>query len=155
MADRMEIHLERVIEEPYAALETALRAGPARWLPGFDDEGERVTGELIYEQAGGRVKRRIEVRPGPVQRFAYGVTVRIEWKAAQHSEFYPELEGHLRLERRQPSGSILRLEARYAPPGGWLGTTVDRALMHRVAESSVRDFLARVADLLVAGEKPP
>lgn len=154
MADRSELHLERVLDKPFEALESILRAGPQQWLPGFQEEGGRSTGELAYEQAGSRIKRRIEVRLGPVQRFAYGVTVHIQWKAARHSELYPELEGHLRLEGRQPSGSSLRLDARYAPPGGRLGATMDRALMHHVAESSVRDFLARVADLLAAGEKP-
>ena len=147
-----ELHIEEVLQGPFADLERALRAGPERWLPGYSREEGRITGELAYEQAGRRTKRQIEVRAGPVQRFAYGVTVHVRWKAARHSELYPELEGHLRLERGQPSGSRLRFDARYAPPGGRLGARVDRALMHHVAESSVRDFLARVGEQLASQE---
>ncbi len=145
-----ELHLEELLDEQYEMLEPVLRAGPEQWLPGFSRDRDRITGELAYEQAGRRIKRRIEVRVGPVQRFAYGVTAQVRWKAARRSELYPELEGHLRLEPRRPSGSRLRLDARYAPPGGKLGATVDRVVMHHVAEASVRDFLSRVSRQLAS-----
>lgn len=149
-ADPLELHMHRVIEKPYDEMEARLQSGPEIWLPGFERKGNQMTGELAYEQGGNRIKRRTEVRVGPVQRFAYGVTVQIGWKGARHPELYPELDGHLRLERRQPSGSSLRFDARYKPPGGRIGATVDRALMHHVAESSVQGFLAQVAELLSA-----
>jgi hypothetical protein len=151
LAERFELHLERVLDQPYGELESALRAGPEGWLPGVQRQGDELTAELAYVQAGSRISRRIEIDVGPVQRFAYGVTVHVRWKAARHAELYPELDGHLRLERRRPSGCNLRLDARYAPPGGRLGAAADRALMHHVAESSVRDFLDRVAELLASG----
>lgn len=150
MGDTFELHLSRVIPGPIEELERRLRAGPEKWIPGFRREGDRLTGELGYEQAGARISRRIEVRVGPVQRFAYGVTVQVGWKAARHPELYPGLDGHLRLEHSQESGSTLRLDARYRPPGGRVGATVDRALMHHVAESSVTEFLAGVAKLIAA-----
>lgn len=143
-----ELHLQRVIEQPYELLEARLREGPERWLPGFAGQGERISGELTFQQSGARVRRRIEVKIGPVQHFAYGVTVQVAWKGARHSELYPELEGHLRLERQGDGASMLRLDARYTPPGGRVGASVDRAVMHRVAESSVRDFVTGVAKLL-------
>jgi hypothetical protein len=150
LPEAFELHLQRVLDKPYEQLEADLRAGPEKWLPGFQRKGDRITSELGYVQAGAHIKRRTEVQVGPVQRFAYGVTVQIGWKGARHPGLYPELEGHLRLERRQPSGSVLRLDARYTPPAGRIGATVDRALMHRVAESSVRDFLDRVTEILTA-----
>jgi len=153
-SESAELHLEVLLEQPYEVLERVLRAGPERWLPAFSREGNGMTGELAYEQAGRRIKRRIEVHVGPVQRFAYGVTAQIHWKAARRSELYPELEGHLRLEPRQPSGSRLRLDGHYAPPGGKLGATVDRVLMHHIAEASVRDFLSRVRSQLSARASP-
>ena len=145
-----ELHLRRTLGSSYEIVEGRMRDGPERWLPGFRREGERVTGELSFEQAGARVDRRTEVRVGPVQRFGYGVTVEIAWKGAGHPERYPELEGHLRLEPDQTSGSVLRFDARYTPPGGRVGATIDRAVMHRVAESSVNDFVDRVAERLGA-----
>lgn len=151
MAEAAELHLRRELDRPYENVEAQLHAGPEQWLPGFERDGERVTGELSYDQAGVQIRRRTEVRVGPVQRFAYGVTVQIRWKAADRPELYPELEGHLRLEPRTPSGATLRFDARYTPPGGRLGATVDRALMHRVATSTVQDFFERVAHRLATG----
>jgi hypothetical protein len=151
MGDTFELHLQREIDQPYESVAKRLRGGPEEWLPGFARDGDRVTGELAYERGGARIQRRTEVRIGPVQNFAYGVTVQVGWKGASHPELYPELEGHLRLEPARVSGSNLRLDARYMPPGGKVGASVDRALMHRVAESSVRDFLNGVAERLAAG----
>ena len=151
MPERPELHLERELEGSEDRLEAVLRSGPEHWLPGYAVEGDRVTGVLGYQQAGRRIERRVDIEVGPVQRFAYGVTVRVEWKAARRAELYPELEGHLRLEQGRPSGSRLRVDARYAPPAGQVGAAVDRALMHRVARASVEDFVDRVAAALSAG----
>lgn len=150
MAERFELHLERQLDAPYDSVEAALREGPQRWLPDFRSAGGRQTAELAYAEAGGRIRRRIDVDVGPVQRFAYGVTVHVGWKAAQRAELYPELDGHLRAEPGAASGTTLRFDARYVPPAGRLGATVDRAFMHRVAQASVEDFADRVAGLLAA-----
>ncbi|HET7421673.1 MAG TPA: hypothetical protein VFL27_14940 [Candidatus Dormibacteraeota bacterium] len=148
-SDSAELHFERSLDDAYDALERRLRAGPEAWLPGFSVEAGKVTCELWFEQAGRRISRRVELEAGPVQRFAYGVTVHVRWKAARHPELYPAFDGHLRLEARRQAGSMLRLDGRYTPPGGRLGATVDRAVMHHVAQSSVNDLLARVAERLV------
>ncbi len=150
MTETFELHLERHLEAPYDTVESALREGPRRWLPGFRQVGERQTGELTYAEGAGRITRRIQVEVGPAQRFAYGVTVHVAWRAAQRAALYPQLDGHLRAEPRLPSGTTLRFDARYVPPAGRLGATVDRALMHRVAHSSVDGFVDHVAQL-VAG----
>ena len=42
-------------------------------------------------------------------------------------------------------GCRLSLFASYVPPFGQLGGQLDRALLHRVAQSTVRAFLTRVA----------
>src|SRR6266480_4923771 len=42
----------------------------------------------------------------------------------------------------------IELSARYKPPFGLVGESLDRALLHRVAEATVRDFVERVAGVL-------
>ena len=52
----------------------------------------------------------------------------------------------------------LTLSASYVPPFGELGARLDRALLHRVAVSTVRSFLVRVAASLNDGSdgaRPP
>jgi hypothetical protein len=48
---------------------------------------------------------------------------------------------------------------RYRPPLGVVGQTVDRVLLHRVTEATVKDFLDRVGEAITehgaaAGEAP-
>lgn len=149
MSETLELHLARDLDASYDAAAEVLRAGPARWLPGYEQEGERITGRLALARAGRRVGRRVEVRAGTVQRFGYGVTERLEWQDARRPWFYPRLEGHLRLERGGDRDHCrFRFDARYTPPAGALGGSVDRAVMHRIADATVRDFFSGVAERL-------
>jgi hypothetical protein len=62
-----------------------------------------------------------------------------------------------------PAQSRLSFEASYDPPVGALGQLADWALMHRVAEASVREFVlrtagslrSRAASLSFASTRPP
>ena len=155
MAEGFELHLERTLSADYDTAVGVLRAGPERWLPGFAAEGERLTAELAFDQAGRRIGRRIEVALGTVQPFAYGVTVRVQWQAVRRPHLYPTLDGHLRLEPGQDAGCRLRFDVRYVPPAGKLGASVDRALLYRVADATVADFLDRVAAFLGAEDLSP
>lgn len=155
MADGFELHLVRTFGADYDSAAGVLRAGPERWLPGFAVDGDRVTAELAFDQAGRRIGRRIEVALGTVQPFAYGVTVRVQWQAVRRPHLYPTLDGHLRLEPGQDAGCRLRFDVRYVPPAGKLGASVDRALLYRVADATVGDFLDRVAAVLDAKGASP
>jgi hypothetical protein len=42
----------------------------------------------------------------------------------------------------------LTLRGRYEPPLGTLGRQIDRLLLHRVAEATVRSFMRRLAESL-------
>jgi hypothetical protein len=46
----------------------------------------------------------------------------------------------------------LTLRGRYEPPLGAVGRRIDRLLMHRVAEASVRAFLGRLVSTLSVTE---
>lgn len=150
MPEPFELHLQRELESPYDVALDALRTGPERWLPGFARDGGRITAVVAFDPAGRRIGRRVEVTLGSVQPFAYGVTVRVEWQGAHQPWLYPRLEGHLRLERAEPGRCRLRFDARYVPPAGRVGASVDRAVMNRVADATVADFVDRTATLLTA-----
>ena len=44
----------------------------------------------------------------------------------------------------------LSLRGSYTPPLGWVGEALDRALLHRVAESTVKEFVDRIASYTAA-----
>jgi hypothetical protein len=104
MAGDFELHLQRSLDESYEAVVKVLKAGSQAWLPEFAQEAETMTAELAFDQAAQHVRRRVAIELGTIQLFAYGMTVRIQWRAARRPHLYPELEGHLRLDRRQPDG---------------------------------------------------
>jgi hypothetical protein len=64
------------------------------------------------------------------------------------------MDGDIELGPLGPGRTQLALSARYRPPLGTLGRAVDRVLLHRVAEATVKDFLDRVADALTRPPQP-
>ena len=52
------------------------------------------------------------------------------------------------MARSTPTTTYSRLRGSYEPPLGALGQHVDRLLMHRVAEATIRSFMLRLAESL-------
>ena len=67
------------------------------------------------------------------------------------ARLFPSLEGTLEAAWLGSGRTHLALTATYEPPFGVLGRTVDRALLHRVAEAVAQRFLEAVARELVSG----
>lgn len=75
--------------------------------------------------------------------------VAIRWEAAgSGSGAFPVLDADLRLTPTGDQLTLLTLEGSYRPPFGWAGEAVDRAVMHRLAIATVRNFLANMAAVL-------
>jgi hypothetical protein len=53
-----------------------------------------------------------------------------------------------------PGRTQLAISARYAPPLGPLGRAIDRVILFRVAEATLKDFLDRVGAALFATPAP-
>jgi hypothetical protein len=69
--------------------------------------------------------------------------VPVEWRAASLSPLFPVFVGELVIEPDR-----LRLDGRYAPPGGRLGYLLDVALLGVAAKQTGQWFMRRVADAL-------
>lgn len=69
--------------------------------------------------------------------------VPIEWRAASLSPLFPVFVGELVIEADR-----LRLDGRYAPPGGRMGYLLDVALLGVAAKQTGQWFMRRVADAL-------
>jgi hypothetical protein len=145
----MELHFEAAVERPLNQLEPLLREGPEAWLPDVQWEDGQPTVEIAVEEGGRRLGRRVRISTGTVQPFGYGVAIPISWQAVTHPNLYPKLQGALRLDRVEGGGCRLRLDANYEPPAGRVGAVADRAVLNRVAQSSVQDFFDRVVARLL------
>ena len=137
---------------PFAPAEEALLRTPETWVPGLaidaDDRGEHLMAEVGVGRPGLRIEKRVGIGIGAPMRFPTKTVLPITWHAAGAKGLFPELEGDLEIAPMGATRSQLSLSAQYVPPLGMAGKLVDRALLHRVAEATVKDFVERTAHVL-------
>jgi hypothetical protein len=143
------------IELPLPAdrVELVMCASPASWIPGLADEANARGERLLAEVGLGdrvRLTRRVVVDLGEPMRFPSRIVIPIRWRPATGGGLLPALDADIDVASLAPQSSQLSMSARYVPPLGRLGSAVDRALLHRVAEATVKDFLDRVGAAVTA-----
>lgn len=104
--------------------------------------------ELVGILSERDIVRPVEVAPPTVRPGRCEISV--AWKAAEGSRLFPELGGVFELLAAGPARSTISFEASYDPPVRAIGRLVDHALLHRVAEACVQDFVARIAKELAS-----
>jgi hypothetical protein len=138
---------------PFEEVETALLAQPEAWIPGLardaESHGERLLAEVGFTVDDTyRVDRQVEIDLGAPYRIPSKTLLPMSWKATEHEQLFPSLEADLEVAALGPNRTQLSVSARYRPPMGSLGRALDRALLHRVAEATVKHFLDRVGEAL-------
>lgn len=137
------------IDRPSREVEAAFAAAVANWMPALvqqaDGVGERLLSELGFNVGKNRIQRQIDVTVGSSQRIVGATLIPIRWRSASASSIFPVLEGQLEIAPLGTDNTQLGLSATYEPPLGLVGQIADRALLHRVAEVTVKDFLESVA----------
>ncbi len=111
-------------------------------------EGARLMSDLGFDIGPARLEREIEITLGDARHTVGATLLPISWRAAAAPGLFPVLEGQLEIAGLGPATTQLGISAHYEPPLGVVGKIADRALMHRVAEVTVKDFLERVAKLV-------
>ncbi|MGH9047532.1 MAG: hypothetical protein ACRDVW_09515 [Acidimicrobiales bacterium] len=123
----------RLVADIEVVLETALDA--AR------DAGEHLRGKVGPASWPTALAKTVEVRPGPVREKVDRLLVAFSWKATGGASLFPRLDADLEAAPFGPEQTVVTLRGRYEPPAGSLGRIADQLLFHRLAESTVRDFL--------------
>jgi hypothetical protein len=72
----------------------------------------------------------------------------VSWKATGPGGLFPSLEADIELAPMGETCTQLAVSARYSIPLGAVGRLADRALLHRVAEATIRDFVHRAASAI-------
>lgn len=134
---------------PIAEVEEALLCTPAEWIPGLassaEEHGDQLLAEVGFPVSRLQVGKQVEIDLGPPVRTPGRTWLPVTWRATGPRGIFPTLEGELEVAALGPHLTQLGLSARYKPPFGLVGQSLDRALLHRVAEATVRDFVERVA----------
>jgi len=140
------------LDAPFPDVARELTRNPSAWLPGLAGraraEGERRMAEVGFGRAV-RVEREVAVEVGPPAGIEAKRLLPIRWHPTG-AAVLPALDGELEVAPVGAHRTQLSMTASYTPPFGLLGRVADRALMHRVAEATVKDFVDRVAGGLIS-----
>jgi hypothetical protein len=133
-------------------VERALMSAPQDWVPGLASVANHKGDALLADVGFGedvRVARQVAIEFGSPVRMAAKTVLPLRWSATGVSGLFPSLEADLEVAPLGPHRTQLAMSARYVPPLGSLGRVIDRAIMFRVAEATLKDFLDRVGDALM------
>jgi hypothetical protein len=143
------------VELPMQAddVERALSRDPREWLPGLAEQanfrGDRLLAEVGLGEAI-RLRRNVIVEIGRPIHASSKSFFPLRWTASGHAGLFPALDADIEVAPLGSDRAQLAMSARYVPPLGAVGRTIDRALLSRVAEATLKDFLDRVADAIMS-----
>jgi hypothetical protein len=127
-------------------------------LAGARREGDRLRARIGPAGWPAALSRTVELQWGPMRRHGDSVLIPLSWEATSGPSLFPRVEADVELSPLGASQTRMTLWARYEPPAGALGRHLDRVLLNRVAESTLRAFLAGLAasaGCLVTGSSVP
>jgi hypothetical protein len=130
-------------------VERALTGARADWLPGLASEANHRGDMLLADVGFGahvRVARRVVIELGPPVHTAGKTVMPLRWTPNGAAGLFPALEADLEVAPLASNRTQLAMSARYVPPLGPIGHAMDRAVLYRVAEATIKDFLDRVLD---------
>jgi hypothetical protein len=143
---------------PFHEAEEAILGSPGDWVPGLvnsaEHMGEALLAEFGFETGGRRLEARVEVDIGPPLRLPSRLVLPMTWTPAEHPGLLPVFNADAEVAPLGSSRTQFAVSARYDPPLGVLGRTIDRAVLHRVAEAVIRDFVDRAGETLRAFTAP-
>lgn len=110
-------------------------------------------GESLLMKAGPesrQVAKTVRLMVGtPLVLEEFETVIPLSWEATGTPGLFPKLDAELRLASVGPHLCKLSLQGSYQPPLGALGRVLDRALLHRVAEATIKHFVDRVGAAIV------
>ncbi|MHB1503740.1 MAG: hypothetical protein ACYCTL_06600 [Acidimicrobiales bacterium] len=134
---------------PFDQAARVLAEGDDAWLDSLagaavDEEGEHLLNVGLTDGGIGPSKtvRVTTARPTWV---GGELMVPVVWSATGVTWLFPVLDVNLVLGTMGNNCSQLAIEGRYDPPLGVAGRILDRSMLHRVAEATIRCFLVKLA----------
>lgn len=131
-------------------VEALVLDSPGTWVPAMleaaEDRGERLLAEVGFAVDARRIDKEVEISLGEPYRLSRKTLLPMSWRATGPERLFPQLDADLEIAPLGPQRTQLSISARYRPPLGTLGRALDRAMLHRVAEATIKDFLDRVGE---------
>jgi hypothetical protein len=145
------------IDAALTALRPTLLDAAAPWLhllraaAGEDGAATRPRAAVVLVGPVRQMRHPFLICAGePRERDDGSIAVPIRLEPAPLNRFLPTLDADLELSALDENAARLGINARYKVPLARIGLEIDKVALHRVAESSVRNFLQDLADALLA-----
>jgi hypothetical protein len=143
-----------VLESPAEAIRAALTNGGPEWMSSVALQSDDRRGELVSRvgvplSEHHSLSKVVRVSLGTSTRLGETTVLPMSWEATGPLGLFPVMDGDLEIAPLGEERTMLAMSARYRPPLGAVGRIADRALLHRVAEATIKDFVDRVADRLM------
>lgn len=146
------------VDRPFESLHDRF-IGDGQWLAPLATvatlDGESFQMRIGPTWAAGIVTHEVNVTLWPPRERGYALARSLTWTPNDWQFLFPMLDGDLELAPLGPDQCRISLAATYTPALGRFGAQVDRALLHRVAASTVRSFLTQVASKLQSNADDP
>jgi hypothetical protein len=141
------------IESPFGAaeLEDTLLHDPLAWVPDLAEHATHRGDELLAAVGVGdqvRLVRPVRIELAAPMHVAGKTVIPMRWTPTGRAGLFPALDADLEIAPLDEHRSQVAMNARYVPPLGKLGKAIDRVLLYRVAEATIKDFLDRVGSAL-------
>ena len=130
------------------AVEAVLGQDPQAWLPEIAGDSNQRGLDIVrvgLNIGPYRLDREVSLVASGPRWIGETWVLPIAWAPTRANALLPSLEGDLEVSQLAGDRSQLAISASYRAPLGWLGVLTDQALMRRVAEATVKDFLDHVA----------
>lgn len=149
----MFVHYETRVPMSMAGVERRLDQARSQ-LDALADVAYRE-GEELRSKVGpgaGTLAKEVRLDIGTAEIHRSGLIYPINWSATGAELLFPKLSAELSISHVGPDETRVILDGTYQPPLGTLGKVVDRVLLRRVAESTVKTWVDRLAEALAADQ---
>jgi len=137
---------------PSARVEETLLREPETWLGAIAQLADRRRDQLLADVGIGelvRIERSVAITLGAPVRGTTKTVIPLSWRATgATANLFPTMEADIEVAPLDPRTTQLAISARYVPPLGLVGRMLDRAILHRIAEATLKDFLDHVAEAI-------
>ena len=131
------------IQHPVKASTAALIEGSPKWFP---RQGGKNVARVGLHVAGVPLRKRVVLELGDPVKTSTWTVIPINWKATFPEKLFPEMTGKIELAPTDADVTRLTVSGMYQPPLGKLGEQLDEALMHNVAEATVKELAESIAE---------
>jgi len=145
----------QLIDRPYPQVAGDLRVDPgavlAQSIGPASEASEHLRTRVGPASWPALLTRTVELHLGLLRPFRDGLIVAFSWDSPHACSVLPHLDADLEIAPFGVERTEAILRGRYQAPGGVIGRGVDEAVLHRIAEATLRSFLVEVCRRLALG----